>query len=262
MERFPIGIIILVIATIVIYLGLAQRALDRMRLSDRGAYLVIAAIIAGSFINIPLPFLPFKTSVNVGGALVPIGLAIYLLYRAGSRMEWTRALLGAGATGAIVYVIGSLINAGPTMEPAGRYAFIDAIYLYPLVGGLVAYIIGRSRRAAFIGATLGVLLVDIIHYVWLIIQGAPANYAVAIGGAGAFDTIVLAGIVAILLAEIIGESFERLAGGPKAKGRPPELVKGLQRPGHDPGEVRGKDEQKVEQPDFLLKEERGKVDER
>lgn len=260
MDRFSIGIIILIVVSVVVYLGLAQRALDRMRLSDRGALAFIGAIIVGSFINIPLPFLPFTTSVNVGGALVPVGLAIYLLYRAGSRKEWTRALLGAGATGAIVYVIGSLVNAGPTMEPAGRYAVIDAIYLYPLVGGIVAYIIGRSRRAAFIGATLGVLLVDIIHYVWLITQGAPANYAVTIGGAGAFDTIVLAGIIAIILAEIIGESFERLAGGPKAKGRPPELVKGLKKPELSAPGLQGGDWGEAE--DLALADDRTKEGER
>lgn len=230
MERFPIGIIILVIASVIIYLGLAHRALDRMRLSDRGALAVIAAIVVGSFINIPLPVLPFNTSVNVGGALVPVGLAIYLLSRAGSDKEWIRALVGTAATAIVVYVIGSLINTGSTMEPAGRYAVLDAIYLYPVVGGIVAYIFGRSRRSAFIAATLGVLLVDIFHYVWLLTQGAPGNYTVAIGGAGAFDTIVLAGIVAVLLAELVGESFERLAGGPSAKGRPEELVKGLKKP--------------------------------
>lgn len=230
MDQNYIGVIILIIASVVIYLGLAQRALDRMRLSDRGALLVIGAIIVGSFINIPLPFLPFNTSLNVGGALVPIGLAIYLLARAGSRKEWIRSLVGTVATAVIVYVIGSLVNAGTTMEPAGRYAFLDAIYLYPLVGGIVAYLFGRSRRSAFISATLGVLLVDIYHYFWLIYQGAPGNYTVTIGGAGAFDTIVLAGIVAVILAELIGESLERLSGGPGTEDRPAELVKGLKKP--------------------------------
>ncbi len=233
MDQNNVGIIILIVLSVVIYLGLAQRALDRMRLSDRGALLVIGAIIVGSYINIPLPFLPFNTSFNAGGALVPVGLAIYLLVRAGSGKEWTRALVGAAATAVVVYLIGSVINTGTTMEPAGRYAVIDPIYLYPLVGGIVAYLIARSRRGAFIAATLGVLLVDVLHYVWLLNQGAPASYTVSIGGAGAFDTIVLAGIVAVILAELIGESLERLSGGPSTKGRPRELVQGLKKPGPD-----------------------------
>jgi len=230
LERFPIGIILLLLASVVIYLGLAQRALDRMRLSDRGALVIIAAIIIGSFINIPIPFIPFNTSVNVGGALVPVGLAVYLLSVAGTEKEWGRALAGTAVTAATVYIIGSLLNSGTTVEPAGRYAVLDAIYLYPLAGGIVAYILGRSRRAAFISATLGVLLVDIFHYIWLLRNGAPGNYTVAIGGGGAFDTIVLAGIVAILLCEVIGESFERLSGGPSVERHSPELVQSLKRP--------------------------------
>lgn len=230
MERFPMGIIILLAGSILIYLGFAQRALDRMRLSDRGALAVIAAIIIGSFIDIPIPFVPFETSVNVGGALVPIGLAIYLLVNAGTTKEWVRAVIGAFITAFVVYVVGSLINSGTTMEPAGRFAVLDAIYLYPLVGGVVAYILGRSRRAAFVAATVGVLLVDIWHYTWLLRNGAPGNYTVAVGGAGAFDAIILSGIVAILLAEFIGESFERLRGGPAVEGRAPALVQGLRKP--------------------------------
>jgi uncharacterized membrane protein len=230
LERYPVGVLILLVVSILVYLGLAQRALDRMRLTDRGALIVIAAIILGSFINIPLPFAPFNTSVNAGGAIVPVGLAIYLLSQAGTRTEWGRALAATVVTAVAVYVVGSLINTGATMEPAGRYAILDAIYLYPLVGGIVAYLVGRSRRAAFVAATLGVLLVDIYHFFWLLANGAPSNYTVSIGGAGAFDTIVLAGIIAVLLAEVIGETRERIAGGPSVEGRPPELVQGLKSP--------------------------------
>lgn len=258
MERFPIGITLLLLASVAIYLGLAQRSLDRMRLSDRGALVVIAAIIIGSFINIPIPFVPFNTSVNVGGALVPVGLAIYLLAKAGTEKEWGRALAGAAATAIIVYVIGSLVNSGATVEPAGRYAVLDAIYLYPLVGGIVAYIFGRSRRAAFVSATLGVLLVDVFHYFWLLRNGAPSNYAVAVGGGGAFDTIVLAGIIAILLCEAIGESFERLSGGPKVEGRDPELVQNLKIPGKSAPGAAGND--KFGEDTEMTSNDRGKVD--
>ncbi len=61
MDQNAIGIIVLIAISILIYLGLAHRVLDRMRLSDRGALLVIGLIILGGFINIPLPFLPFNT---------------------------------------------------------------------------------------------------------------------------------------------------------------------------------------------------------
>ncbi|WP_066640044.1 DUF1614 domain-containing protein [Desulfolucanica intricata] len=230
MTRFPIGLIALFIVSILIYFGLAQRMLDRMRLSDKGALAVIGAIIVGSFINIPLPIGRFATSINVGGALVPVALAIYVLSKANSTKEWVRALLATVITAGAVYFVGSWLNTG-RIEPAGRYAFIDSLYLYPIIGGVAGYLAGRSRRSAFIAATLGVLTVDIIHFYWLVSAGAPTGTPVIIGGAGVFDAIVLSGIVAVLLAEIVGEARERLQGGPKVEGRPDNLVAGLKKPG-------------------------------
>ncbi|MDF2875733.1 MAG: hypothetical protein K0R22_2416, partial [Sporomusa sp.] len=36
----------------------------------------------------------------------------------------------------------------------------------------------------------------------------------AIGGAGAFDVTIIAGIVAVMIAELVGETREKLQGGP------------------------------------------------
>lgn len=242
MTRFPIGITILFIVSVLVYLGLAQRVLDRMKLTDKEALALIAAIIIGSFINIPIPIGRFATSINIGGALVPVGVAIYILSKAGTTKEWVRALVATAITAFAVYYLGSLLNSGIT-EPAGKYAFIDPLYLYPLVGGLVAYLAGRSRRSAFIAATLGVLIVDIIHYFWLVSSGAPSGTPVNIGGAGAFDAIVLSGVAAVLLAEIIGEVRERLQGGPKVEGRPEGLLAGLRKPNFDPDSVNSNKEE-------------------
>lgn len=232
MTRLPIGIIVLIAVSILIYFGLAQRVLDRMRLSDRAALGIIALLAVGSFIDIPLSTGRYDVSVNLGGALVPLGVAIYLLTRAGSGREWGRALLAAVITGAVIFGVGNLMGRAE-IEPGGRFfGYLDALWVYPIIGGLVAYIAGRSRRSAFIAATLGLMLVDIAYLIWLVYTGAPAG-RVAIGGAGAFDGIVLAGIVAVLLAEIIGETRERLQGGPASEGRPQELMEGLRKPGLD-----------------------------
>ncbi|SFQ96644.1 DUF1614 domain-containing protein [Desulfoscipio geothermicus] len=230
MTRLPIGIIVLIAVSILIYFGLAQRVLDRMRLSDRAALGIIALLAVGSFIDIPLSTGRYDVSVNLGGALVPLGVAIYLLTRAGTDREWGRALLAAVITGAVIFGVGNLMGR-TEIEPGGRFfGYLDALWVYPIIGGLVAYIAGRSRRSAFIAATLGLMLVDVAYLVWLVYTGAPAG-RVAIGGAGAFDGIVLAGIVAVLLAEIIGETRERLQGGPASEGRSQELMEGLRKPG-------------------------------
>lgn len=217
-----LGVIILIAVSILIYFGIADRVLDRMRLSDKGAFLVIAALIVGSFIDIPLFRGNIDITLNVGGAIVPLALSFYLLSKAGTGKEKIRAVVGALLTGVIIYLIGSVLMGKGHDE---FNVLIDPIYIYPLVAGSIAYIAGRSRRAAFIAATIGVLLLDIFHLFYLITTRIPGN--VHIGGAGAFDSIVLSGIIAVMLAELIGEGRERLQGGPDSRGRDPELIRNL-----------------------------------
>ncbi|KJS82746.1 MAG: hypothetical protein JM58_14025 [Peptococcaceae bacterium BICA1-8] len=222
MVRLNVGVIVLLAISILIYFGVAQRVLDRMRLTDKGAFLIIAALIAGSFIDLPLYRGNIDITLNIGGGLVPLALAGYLLSKAGTNKERIRAVIGALLTGVIIYLIGSVFMRGGHEE---FYTILDPIYIYPLVAGLIAYIAGRSRRSAFIAATVGVLLLDIFHTVYLVTAGIPGT--VHIGGAGAFDSIVLAGIIAVMLAELIGEGRERLQGGPDSRGRAPELINNL-----------------------------------
>lgn len=223
MTRFPIGIIALIVVSVLIFFGLAHRILDRLRISDKTALAILAAIAVGSFIDIPITAGRINASINVGGGLIPIGLAIYLLARAGSGKELLRALLATALTGVVIYYVGNVLNEGDPGSPGYN---IDPIWFYPLVGGLTAYLAGRSRRAAFVAATLGVLMLDIINWVYLASTRTPGT--VNIGGAGAFDSIILAGLVAVMLAEFIGETRERLQGGPATEGRPQELLNNLQ----------------------------------
>ena len=224
MERFPIGMIILMVIAVLIYFGLAQRILDRMRLTDKAALAIVGAIFLGSFINIPVPFANIEGSINLGGAIVPIGVAVYLLYRAGTSMEVVRTLFAIAATAGTVYFLNSYVLSADPWQ-TGR-AIIDPLYIYPIVAGTIAYIIGRSRRGAFIAATLGVLVMDIVNFGFLLTNDIRGT--VAIGGAGAFDVIVLSGLFAVLLAEVVGETLERIQGGPRTEGRPAELIRGLQ----------------------------------
>ncbi|SHF03552.1 DUF1614 domain-containing protein [Desulforamulus putei] len=228
MDRFPLGLIVLIVVSLLIFFGIAQRALDRMRLSDKGALAVILALIVGSFINIPVPGTPVPLEINVGGALVPVGLAVYLLVKAGTGKEVSRALIASALTAAVIWFIGSRLMTG-LPEPAGRFGFLDTLYLFPIVAAVIAYIAGRSRRSAFIGATLGVLMADIANYFYLVRNNAT-NALKSIGGAGAFDSIVISGILAILLADLIGETRERLQGGPTSEGKPDALLAGLRKP--------------------------------
>jgi uncharacterized membrane protein len=224
-----------------------------MKLSDKGAMAVIAGLIIGSFITIPVVGGRFPVSINLGGALIPLGLAIYLIATAGTAWEKTRSVIGALVTALAIYAAGTLLMRG-LPEPAGRFGFIDALWLFPLVAGIVGYLAGRSRRGAFISATLGVIFFDIGHYIWLATSGAPGG-RVDIGGAGAFDAVAISGVLAVLLAEAVGEIRERMAGGPTLEGKDPTLAAALKKPGIDgdntnagenaPDESRGRTAQTV-----------------
>ncbi|NPV92192.1 MAG: DUF1614 domain-containing protein [Firmicutes bacterium] len=208
--------LLLVVVSILIYFGLAHRLLDRLRLSDRTALGILAVMAVGSFIDIPLGS---RASINVGGGLVPIGLAVYVIAKAGTTWEWVRALIATVVTAGVVFVADRYLGAEPTTMR------IDPIYVYPLVAGIVAYLIGRSRRTAFIAATMGLVLSDVGLYLWTLRTGVMER--VSIGGAGAFDSIVIAGLIAVLLAEVVGETRERLQGGPAETRRDRGLLKGL-----------------------------------
>lgn len=204
----PLGLLLLFALAAIIFFGLAERVLDRMRLTDVQALVVIGLMIVGSYIEIPF----FRgASLNVGGALVPLGLVIYLLSRAGTPRERWRAIIAAAVTGVVVVAVGMLMPGAPH---SGSITFIDPIWLFAITAGVVGYLSGRSRRSAFIAGVGGLLLADIFDVLG---RGSTTE----IGGAGIFDQIVLAGIIAVGLAELIGESRERLQGGPEQEGERP-----------------------------------------
>jgi uncharacterized membrane protein len=198
--------IILLVVGVLVYFGLAQRLLDRMRLTDKQALLFIAAIIVGSFIDIPLMRAPVELSVNVGGALLPAGLAIWLLATADEGAERVRAIVASILVAAAV-MLGSYYL---PYEPENM--FLDPKLIYGIAAGLIAYLAGRSRRSAFIGGILGIILSDIAHFVTIVRAGIPGT--TDIGGAGAFDVVVIAGLVGVMVAELVGETREKIQGGP------------------------------------------------
>jgi uncharacterized membrane protein len=205
--NMPIGMIMLLVVGVLVYFGVAHRILDRMRLTDKQALLFILAVIAGSFIDIPLMRTPVDVSINVGGALLPALLSIWLIFKADETAERVRAILAAILVAAAV----SLGSRYLPYEPENM--FLDPKIIYGVSAGLIAYLAGRSRRSAFVGGVLGIVLSDIVHLVTLMGLGIAGT--TNIGGAGAFDVVLIAGIVAVMVAELVGETREKMQGGPE-----------------------------------------------
>lgn len=197
-----IGMILLVVIALLILFGVLERVLDRMALTDKQALLCVAAIFIGGW----LPDIALGgVTVNLGGALVPLIVCIYLFFHAGTAKERIRCIVAAVLTAASIYAIGLFFPSDPVTMP------FDPMILYGLCGGIIAWLLGRSRRSAFIAGVLGVILADC--FVGLTNYTRGINQVVHLGGAGALDAIVLSGVLAVMLCELFGEIMERISTG-------------------------------------------------
>ncbi|MBE5800415.1 MAG: DUF1614 domain-containing protein [Clostridiales bacterium] len=198
-----IGMIVLIVLSLLILFGVLQRVLDRMALTDRQALAIVAAIFIGGW----LPEIDLGlVTLNIGGAVIPLIVCVYLLLHAGTAKERIRALVASFLTAAAIFALGLLIPADPAQMP-----MLDPMILYGVVGGLIAWLLGRSRRSAFIAGVLGVILADVITGVSLLMRGV--DQVIHLGGAGALDAVVLAGVIGVLCCELFGEIIERIQTG-------------------------------------------------
>ena len=194
------GMMLLIIAAVLVFCGLLQRVLDRMYLTDRQALFLIAAMIAGTF----LPEISLRIlRINIGGAVIPLGVCIYLFVKADENVERWRALLGAVLTASAVYALSVLLPSEP------EALLIEPMWLYGLCGGIIAWVLGRSRRNSFICGVAGVILADIVSSVVAMMQGYQVQ--IVLGGGGIADAAIISGVMGVLLCEIIGECIERIA---------------------------------------------------
>jgi len=198
-----IGMILLIVLSLLILFGALQRVLDRMALTDRQALAIAAAMFIGGW----LPEIDFGLiQLNIGGALVPITVCVYLFLHAGSMKERVRAVVASVLTAASITVISMLLPADPAQMP-----MLDPMILYGISGGLIAWLLGRSRRSAFIAGVLGVVIADIVTGIWVWRRGV--SQTVYLGGAGALDAVFLAGVIGVLMCELTGEIMERMHRG-------------------------------------------------
>jgi uncharacterized membrane protein len=181
------------------------------------AFLALLASLIGSYINIPIIRLRcdqvheadvmykfgvayripahlfgYSTTlaVNVGGAVVPILISIFIL------LQKPEALLPALAALTIVAVVAHL-----SARPVRGVGIAVPMFVPPIVAALSAYILSPSELRpiiAYVGGVIGTLLgADLFNLRKVRDLGAPVA---SIGGAGTFDGIFLTGIVAVLLA--------------------------------------------------------------
>jgi uncharacterized membrane protein len=207
----------LVLLIIVVVLRLLRRAYLSLGVSSSTAMLLLFGSLIGSYFNIPIAVLPPEPmmsnhvvdffgieynvpevenwrgtviAINVGGAIIPTLMSIYLLI---SRELW---VTGAIATAVVALVLHWLAN------PVPGIGIAVPIFLPALVTAVAALLLSRENAAplAYIAGSLGTLIgADLTNLDKVRGLGAPVA---SIGGAGTFDGIFLTGILAVLLASL------------------------------------------------------------
>ena len=199
-----------------IVLGALQHAYLSLGVSPRTAMLLLLASLIGSYFNIPIAVLPPEQvesdkvieffgmqyvlpmvenlsgtviAINVGGAVIPTIMSIYLLAR---RRLWVS---GAIATAIVALVLHWLA------DPVPGVGIAVPVFIPAIVTAVVSLLLSRSDAAplAYISGSLGTLIgADLTNLDTLAGLGAPVA---SIGGAGTFG-IFLAGILEVLLASL------------------------------------------------------------
>jgi len=127
-------------------------------------------------------------AVNVGGAVIPTLMSIYLLI---TRNLWVK---GAIAIAIVALVLHWLAY------PVPGIGIAVPVFCPAVTTAVVALLLSREFAAplAYIGGSLGTLIgADLTNLDKVRGLGAPVA---SIGGAGTFDGIFLTGILAVLLA--------------------------------------------------------------
>jgi len=144
----------------------------------------------GMRFRVPRPSQPQGTvlAVNVGGALIPLALSLYLI----SKIEFVVGLP------ILLVVVTAVVNR--LARPIRGMGIGVPGLAPPLVAALGAYLLCPPElRApcAYIASTMGILIgADLLNLGQIRQLGAPVA---SIGGAGTFDAIFLSGIIAVLL---------------------------------------------------------------
>ncbi|HXW41223.1 MAG TPA: DUF1614 domain-containing protein [Xanthobacteraceae bacterium] len=202
---------------IVLVLRSVRYAYESLGVSSGTAILLLFGSLVGSIFNIPIAELPPEhvvsdqvvdffgmryevpvvshwpgtvIAVNVGGAVIPTLMSIYLLIK---RDLWVKGIL---ATAVVALVIHWMANPVPGLGIA------VPVFMPVLVTAIVAVMLSREDAAplAYIAGSLGTLIgADLTNLDKVRGLGAPVA---SIGGAGTFDGIYLTSILAVLLASL------------------------------------------------------------
>jgi len=212
-----------VFVVVLIELRILEYTYEKVGVDRRYVFFLLLLSFMGSYINIPIAQLPPEhmltpriidffgmqymipvaterpgtvIAVNLGGAVIPVILSIYLAAR---NKLYLRSVLAVGIVTAAVHIMA---------YPVPGVGIAEPMFIPPLVTAVVALVVSREHAAplAYIAGSLGTLIgADLLNLDRIQGLGAPVA---SIGGAGKFDGIFLTGIIAVLLASLMSRKRE------------------------------------------------------
>jgi uncharacterized membrane protein len=207
----------LVALFVLIQIGVLSYAYGRIGLSSTSATLLLLASLLGGYVNIPIAHFASERvvpqevidffgrryvvpmvvdwpgmilAVNVGGAVIPFFLSLFLLAR---NRIW---IVGAVATAIVALVVHLLARIVPGV------GISVPIVAPPLLSAGLALLLSRDHAApvAYVSGSLGTLIgADLLNLDKMREIGTPIA---SLGGAGTFDGIFVTGILAVLIASL------------------------------------------------------------
>ena len=145
-------------------------------------------LLVQRFLGIRIPQVSQRViAVNVGGAVLPVMLSIYLMDKAPLNLIFTGTLI----TSVAAYLLSKPVKGVGIVMPA---------FVPPIIAAITALMLTReyAPQVAYISGVLGTLIgADLIRLPQ--IRNLQAQF-LSIGGAGVFDGIYLVGLVSVLLA--------------------------------------------------------------
>ncbi len=131
-------------------------------------------------------------AINVGGALIPVAVSIYLLLKSPIPIILF-SLIGVF----IVALISRLLA-----RPVKGVGIVMPAFIPPIAAAIMAFLLSPSSpvTVAYISGVLGTLIgADLLNLGRISQLGAPMA---SIGGAGTFDGVFLSGVLAVLIAAL------------------------------------------------------------
>jgi len=207
--------LLLAVFVVLVELRVLAYAYRKIGVRPRYVFAVMLLTLLGSHVNIPLYSMPVQrivrppaswtygwpygmpeivhaqatvVAVNVGGALIPTLVSLYLFVR--MRM-YGRMLIGTTVVALVVHQLAQIVPGAGIVVP---------MFVPPLVAAAIALLLAfrRAPPVAYVSGSMGALIgADLMNLSEVARIGAPV---VSIGGAGTFDGVFLTGIIAGLLA--------------------------------------------------------------